>query len=175
MCKGCDRVKVHLSQPIKSRLHHYEHRLSLASGNTSRLTEAYFHFDLARFYAQVVESSLADVNITELTYPHCGKYITEDQMNQRKHLKLNGKLADKFMFGMFGKFVFDSNSKLNYQELTMQIRQLTFRNGKVVQNNKIADWEFEGDQMGQLYFTSALEQNQRSDVDHYNIITAIVC
>ena len=174
LCPECNNIQVSVSQPMKSHLHHYEHESPEEIGNdTINAVDTYFYYDLGRFYAQAVASAAADHRLDHLVYPVCGKYITEDQMAQRKAIDLYERLSSEVLDGMFGQFMFNNNSGLNYQELSMRINTVTFRNGSARLISKLAEWEFEG-ALGHLYFTSPQEKSERSGISHYNIVTLIV-
>lgn len=159
---------------MRSRLHHYEHESpDQISNDTVNSVDAYFYYDLGRFYAQAVAGVTANNKLDHIVYPICGKYISEEQMSQRSSIGLYDRLANEVLDGMFGQFMFNFNSGLSYQELSMRINTVFFRNGSARQMSKLAEWEFEG-ALGHLYFTSPQEKSERSGISHYNIVTLIV-
>lgn len=159
---------------MRSRLHHYEHESPpQISNDTANSVDAYFYYDLGRFYAQAVASVTSNNRLDHIVYPICGKYISEEQMSQRTSIGLYERLANEVLDGMFGQFMFNFNSGLSYQELSMRINTVLFRNGSARQLSKLAEWEFEG-ALGHLYFTSPQEKSERSGISHYNIVTLIV-
>ena len=167
-----------ISQPIKSRLYSYEHQSPIEiANNTFNAVDAYFYYDLARLYTHTLLNNLVrneDMNNggdSALTFPICGKYLTDRQMSERSSLQLYHQLIEQVHLGMFGQFMFSSN--FNYQELSMAINRITFRNGTRHQIYKLAEWEFEG-HLGHLYFTSPKERTKRSGIAHYTIVTLIV-
>lgn len=160
-----------ISQPLKSRLHYYEHDPpETLSNGTQDLVDTHFYYDLARFYAEVVDELFDEVN---LSFPQCGKFVSEPQLAQRKNFDLYGTLANRFLYGLFGQFMFNFNTKLNYQELSMRINRVLFKNQTRKLISKVAEWEFEG-QLGRLYFTSPQEQNDKYQIPHYIVVTKIV-
>lgn len=172
----CENNEVFISQPLKSRLHYYEHDPPKALGNdTQNIVDLFFYYDLARFYVQVIDDSLqSKIFYYNITYPPCGKYLSDLQMNQRKALNLYERFSNKFFYGLFGQFMFNFNSKLNYQELSMRINRVMFKKDFHKQISKVAEWEFEG-QLGQLYFTSLQEQASKPGIPMYQVVTVIVC
>lgn len=175
-CPECTNIEVFVSQPMRSRLHPYEHPPPKEVANDStNAVDTYFFYDLARFYAQVVTAAHAANKLDSLTYSPCSniRHISEDQLAQRRAIDLYAQLSNQVLDGMFGQFLFHKNSALNYQELSMRINSVTFRNGSVGQFHKLAEWEFEG-ALGHLYFTAPQEKSARSGISHYNIVTLIV-
>lgn len=176
-CDNCNDVKVFLSQPIKSHLHHYEYDTpENLTSDIHHIVDNYFYYDLSRFYAETIDHMLQSTRqllSNEITYPSCGKHLNEPQLNERRNLNLYETLATRFMYGLFGQFIFDHNAKLNYQELSMRINEIEFQMGKVKQVKKVAEWEFEG-QFGRLYFTSPQERKEQDGLPHYEIITIVV-
>ncbi|KAH7642522.1 glutamate receptor [Dermatophagoides farinae] len=175
-CDNCNDVKVFLSQPIKSHLHHYEYDTpENLTSDIHHIVDNYFYYDLSRFYAETIDHMLQSTRqllSNEITYPSCGKHLNEPQLNERRNLNLYETLATRFMYGLFGQFIFDHNAKLNYQELSMRINEIEFQMGKVKQVKKVAEWEFEG-QFGRLYFTSPQERKEQDGLPHYEIITIV--
>ena len=176
LCPECNNIQVAISQPLRSYLHNYEHEPPIQIGNdTTNAVDIYFNYDLARSYIQVIDQMVNadEMAIVQMTYPICGKYLSDGQLKQRSSIRLYDQLSREVLHGMFGQFMFNYNSHLNYQELIMRINTVMFRNGTGKQIAKMAEWEFEG-HIGHLYFTSPQEKSERAGIAHYNIVTLIV-
>lgn len=161
---------------MKSHLHHYEHETPpILSNDTNNVVDNFFYYDLARFYVETMAEMIKEKRIQpgEITYPNCGKHLSEQQLKERHNFRLYETFADRFMHGLFGQFIFDFDGRINYQELSMRINEIEFDKNKIKQTKKIAEWEFEG-QLGRLYFTSAQGKPTQNGLPHYDIVTVIV-
>ncbi|KAF7490853.1 Glutamate receptor 2 [Sarcoptes scabiei] len=200
-CELCNNVKVFVSQPTVSHLHHYEHEVhsEQLTNDTVNIVDNYFYYDLARFYLETINEMILNQNTYFFTddhgdavyggnfegksspmssvnygqsFPQCGKHLSESQLLERANLQLYEMLSQKFMHGLFGQIIFDKNSNLNYQELNMRINEIQFVKGKIKKVKKFAEWEFEG-RFGRLYFTSPQQHDKQEGIPHYDIVTVL--
>jgi len=164
------------SQPLKSRLHEYEHNSTLLNIDNSNKVDSYFYYDLTRFTLEMIDELINKSSWPEkMTFPKCGKHLNDEQKQERAAIELATELSIEALYGMFGRFVFDSYKfGNNYQEISMRINKVVMSADSPNKNTKIAEWEYEG-HAGTIMFTAAQESSDMpSGIPHYDIVTIVV-
>jgi hypothetical protein len=166
------------SQPLKTRLHEYEHNSTLQNIDNSNKVDSYFYYDLTRFTLEIIDELInKSLWPQKMSFPKCGKHLNDEQKHERSVIELAKELSIEALYGMFGRFVFDSYKfGNNYQEISMRINKVVLSADSPNKNTKIAEWEYEG-HTGSIMFTAAQEaadKKSASGVPHYDIVTIVV-
>jgi hypothetical protein len=166
------------SQPLKTRLHEYEHNSTLQNMDNSNKVDSYFYYDLTRFTLEIIDGLInKSLWPQNMSFPKCGKHLNDEQKHERSVIELAKELSIEALYGMFGRFVFDSYKfGNNYQELSMRINKVVLSADSPNKNTKIAEWEYEG-HIGSIMFTAAQEEAAKkiaSGIPHYDIVTIVV-
>lgn len=167
------------SQPLKTRLHEYEHNATLQNIDNSNKVDSYFFYDLTRFTLEIIEELINRSSWPKrINFPKCGKHLNDEQKQERAAIELARELSNEALYGMFGRFVFDSYKfGNNYQEISMRINKVVMAADSPNKNTKIAEWEYEG-HTGSILFTAAQEEDEKKNlmtgIPHYDIVTIVV-
>ncbi|XP_054159450.1 ionotropic receptor 25a-like [Oppia nitens] len=170
-CKTCKRIEVMFSQPLKSRLHDYELNITLDNIDNINKVDSYFYHDLTRFTLEIIDDRIHEWP-QNITFPKCGKHLDKELKQERVSFQFANELAQEVLYGMFGRFVFNSyKMQNNYQEISMRTNKVVISGETNNKNTKISEWEYEG-HTGTLIFTAAQEK-QENKLKHYKIVTII--
>ena len=139
-CLSCNQTELFFAQPLKTRLHEYDHQTELRDTiNSTHRVDAFFYYDLTRFVIEVIDEMVNKSLWPEtISFPKCGKRMTDEEKEERKQIQLGKELSFESFYGMFGRFVFDAYQLgNNYQEIVMRINKVVLNNNKLVKNVSI--------------------------------------
>lgn len=174
-CPKCRDVKFIYAQPIKTRLFDYEHKAVVDKVDKDNRVDAYFYYDLARYAVDIIEEAMNETDWPESwSFPTCGIKMNETVLEERKTVKFGEYLGSELLYGMYGRFAFDSFfQQSNWQEINMRIDQAAFNHYGSLKSSKTGEWEFEGNG-GYILFTQLQEGGGGDGKRKWRIVTVEV-